>query len=40
MLIHADDLIFTGSSNYIDNVFLPTIQKHFDTSVNKIEKAG
>ena len=35
-----DDLIFTGCSKYINEIFLPKIQDRFDTSVSKIEKFG
>ena len=40
MLIHAGDLIFTGDSKYINEIFLPKIQGKFDTSVSKIERIG
>ena len=40
ILIHVDDLILTGDSKYINEIFLPKIQGKFDTSVSKIEKIG
>ena len=40
ILIHVDDLIFTGCSKYINEIFLPKNQDGFDTSVSKIEKIG
>ena len=39
-MIHFDDLIFTGSSKYVNEILLPTVSGRFDTSVNKIEKIG
>ena len=38
ILIHADDLVFTGCSKYISEIFLPKTQDRLDTSVSKIEK--
>ena len=35
-----DDLILTGDSKYINEIFLPKIQGNFDTSVSKIERIG
>ena len=35
-----DDLILTGDSKYINEIFLPKIQSKFDTSVSKIERVG
>ena len=40
ILTHVDDLIFTGCSKYINEIFLPKIQGWFDTRVGKIEKIG
>ena len=40
LLIHVGDLIFTGDSRYISEIFLPKTQGKFDTSVSKIEKMG
>ena len=40
ILIHVDDLILTGRSKYINEIFLPKIQDRFDTSVSKTEKIG
>ena len=37
ILIHVGDLIFTGDSKYINEIFLPKIQGKFDTSVSKID---
>ena len=37
---HANDLIFTGCSKYINEIVLPKIKDRFDTSVSKIEKIG
>ena len=34
-LIHVDGLIFTGDSEYINEIFPPKIQGKFDTSVSK-----
>ena len=39
-LIHVDDLIFTGDSKYINEIFLPKIQGKFDTSASQIERIG
>ena len=35
-----DDLIFTGDSKYINEIFLPKIQGKFDTSASQIERIG
>ena len=32
---HVDDLIFTGGSNYIHEIFVPKMQGKFDTCVSK-----
>ena len=40
LLIHVDDLILTGDSQYINEIFLLKIQGNFDTSVSKIERLG
>ena len=35
-----DDLVFTGSSKYTNEIFLPKIHGKFDTSESKIERIG
>ena len=40
ILIHVGDLTFTGDPKYINEIFLPTIQGKFDTSVSKMEGIG
>ena len=37
---NVEDLIFTGHSKYIKEIFLPKVQGKFDTSVGKVEKIG
>ena len=40
IITDVDDLIFTGSSKYINEIFLPKIQGKFDTSASKVERLG
>ena len=39
-LTREGDLIFTGCSKYISEIFFPKIQDRFETSVSKIERVG
>ena len=39
-MIHVGDLVFTGDTKYINEIFLPKFQCKLDTSSSKIERIG
>ena len=40
VLIHVDDVMFTGDSCYVSKVLIPTLQKKFELSVAMLDKVG
>ena len=40
LMMHVDDFLISGPISWIDNVFLPTMQKEFEVSIEILRRVG